>query len=242
MNIDSFKKIIEESDSKDIALRLQKSTEEARSLTPNNFIFYDETLQYLVNMISASVGKYAAIGGSVPEGKYDVRLIGRALNEDIYFPGILLLWANTLNYPVINLEIDIRPVPPEEKYLENYHVKMRDVGITIDTIFFLQAYENVKEKIINKYGNGWFNNWPKIFRFAYIIRNALAHNGKWEIQKKKGREHYQTEVFEWERAGLAIQMQDANGQPIDEGRSILEYLNGADFVVLLIEMNETLNS
>jgi hypothetical protein len=240
MDINDFKKKIEESGHETVALGLQEKTNECRTLAKDNFIFFDTTLQYLVNMISAAVGKYTALGGRIAEGAYNVRYIGRALNEDIYFPGILLLWANVLEINVNELDIDIRKVKPEEKESGNSDLKMRDVGAKVDAVFFQESYELAKSDIIDKFGDGWFTNWPETFRFAYILRNALAHNGCWEIQERRGREHYQHEIFEWPRAGLKIQMRDIDGVAIDEGRNVLDDLSGADFVVLLIEMDEAL--
>lgn len=188
VNIALFKKTYEDSGCSNVTLGLEESSKEARRLTPESFIFFDETLHYLVTMISASMGKWVSIGGTLQEGPLNVRLIGRALNEDIFFPGLPLLWANTLGYPVAELQIDIRPVPPNEKVSQSSHVKMRDVGSKADTVFFLQAFEKARERIEEKFGNGWFNKWPEVFRFGYLIRNALAHDGRWGIQDQKGRE------------------------------------------------------
>ena len=192
-------------------------------------------------MISASIGKYSSLGGKVAEDAFNVRMIGRALDEDIFFPGILLHWASTINCPVKELEIDIRPVPTKEKDSKDYDVQMGDVGAKADAIYFLESYEIVKEQIEKQFGKGWFNNWPEIFRFAYILRNALAHNGRWDLYERKNREHYQYEKFFWPRCGLTIRMRDIEGNPVDQGREVLKDLNGVDFVVLLIEMNEALN-
>ena len=242
MDIHEFKRCLEESGSKDLVLGLQESTQQSRRLNHNNFIFFDTTIQYLNTMISASIGKYSSLGGKVADDAFNVRMIGRALDEDIFFPGIFLHWASTINYPIKELEIDIRPVPTEAKDSKGYDVKMADVGAKADAIYFLESYENSKELIEKKFGKGWFRNWPAIFRFAYILRNALAHNGRWGLEERSSRSHYQYEKFDWPRCGLTIQMRDFEGNPVDEGREALKDLNGVDFVVLLIEMNEALNS
>ena len=54
---------------------------------------------------------------------------------------------------------------------------------------------------------------PSEIKVPYLIDKILY---KWGIKKARGREHYQTEKFEWKRSGLTIQMQDANEAPIDE--------------------------
>lgn len=241
MTFADFQKAIKDSGHKSVALGLHNRSPQSRRLTPENYCFYDETLQYLVTMISASIGKWASIGGTVQEGALDVNMIGRALDEDIYFSGIPLMWANSSGYPVTELELDVRPVPKNEKDLSHQqHVAMRDVGARADAVFFLRAFESVKDKIYAKFGEGWFTKWPEILRFAYLIRNALAHDGCWEIREQKGKEHYQIEVFRWPRANLEIRMRNKDGSKADGGRPVLEYLNGADFVVLLIEINDAL--
>jgi hypothetical protein len=242
MNINEFKQVLDNRKPKKIILNLQESSSNARKLSPEKFIFFEATIQYLITMISASVGKFAALGGEIAEDAFNVRLIGRAMDEDILFPGILLFWANVLDHSVDELEIDIRPVSTDEKESKNHHVKMGDVGAKADSVYFLESYEKVKDQINQKFGNGWFDNWPEEIRFAYIVRNALAHDGRWKIQEQKNRNHYQVEKFTWPRCGLTIQMRDTSKNPIDEGREVLEDLNGADFVVLLIEINELLNS
>lgn len=241
MTFQEFKKAMEESRVKNVALGLHERSNQSRKLTRENFMFYDETLHYFVTMISGSIGKWASIGGTMNEGALDVRFIGHALDEDIYFAGMPLIWANALGYPVTELELDIRPVPKDQKdqsILE--HVKMRDIGARADGVFFLKAFESAKKDIHAKFGDGWFTNWPEVLRFGYLIRNAVAHNGCWGINEKKGREHYQTEVFRWARARLEIQMRRDDGTKVDEGKPVLEYMNGADFVVLLIEIADVL--
>jgi hypothetical protein len=238
VNVASFKKAVADSGCSSVVLHLGVTSKQARRLTPENFIFYKQTLQYLVTMISSSVGKFVSAGGTMQEGALNVRLIGRALDEDICFPGIPLLWANTLEYPVAELEIDIRPVPRTEKESPNPDVKMRDVGARADAVFFLEAYESAKDRIVAKFGSDWFKTWPEVFKFAYLTRNALAHDGRWEIQNK----NYQTAFFRWHRPNLTIRMRNEDGSTVDEGKPVLDYLSGTDFVVLLIEMSDALRS
>src|SRR4051812_34209392 len=96
-------------------LQLQTGSKQSRRLTAANFFFYDVTLQYLDTMIAAAFGKHSLMGGTVQEGALNVRFIGRALDEDIFFPGVPLLWAKILDCPIAEFEIDIRAVPKNEK-------------------------------------------------------------------------------------------------------------------------------
>jgi hypothetical protein len=239
-DIQTFKMLLQASGCREVRLHLQAPSTNRRRISRDSFRSYDETLQYLVTMISASLGKFAALGGTVEQDALDVRMICRALDAEIYFPGMPLVWSNSLGYPVSELEIDVRPVAKNEKESPICDVAMRDVGARMDTVLFLQAFEKIRARIVEKFGDGWFKNWPEVLRFAYLLRNALAHDGCWRIDEQKGREHYQWEIFRWPRSNLTIQMRKEDGSKVDEGKPVLDTLNGADFVVLLFEIDDAI--
>lgn len=244
MNRDEFKRKVEESGCADLTLMLHDPSSNSRLLTIGNFEFFDEVRRYLISAMSSAIGKYSAIGGEFNDTGDNTVTVGWALDEKVVFLGKFLLWASGLKYNVIGYELDFLPASPEEKSPPetDKSVSMTDVAGNAAVVFFLESFEKIRDQIPAKYGDGWFSNWPEILRFAYLVRNAFAHDGKWQIEERKGREHYQTEVFTWARAGMNIQMRDGAGNSIDEGQDVLTYINGADLVVLAIEMSDEMRS
>lgn len=244
MTRDEFRKRIEDSGCKDVAFELHSPSEKSRFLTEDNYLLFDECRRYLITAMSSAIGKYSAIGGVFDDAGDNTVTVGWALDEKVVFLGKFLLWSSGFNYNVTGYELDFLPAAEEEKNPEPTanSVSMVDVAGNAAVIFFVECYEKVKDQINDKYGEGWFNNWPEIFRLAYLLRNAFAHDGNWQIQERKNREHYQTEVFRWERADLNIQMRDDEGNSIDEGKEVLSYINGADLVVFSLEMSDELRS
>ncbi|HJN97234.1 MAG TPA: hypothetical protein QGF41_16220 [Gammaproteobacteria bacterium] len=244
MTRDEFRKRIEDSGCTDVAIELQSPSENSRFLTEDNFEFFDALRRYLITAVSSAIGKYSGIGEVFDDAGDDTVAVGLALDEKVIFLGKFLLWSSGFIYNVTGYELDFHPATDDEKSPDPSanSVSMVDVTGSAAIIFFIECYEKVKDRITDKYGEDWFNNWPEIFRIAYLLRNAFAHGGRWHIQERNDREHYQTEVFHWDRAGLDIQMRDAAGNCIDESKEVLSYLNGADLVVFLLEMSDELNS
>jgi hypothetical protein len=242
MTRDEFRKRAEDSGCADLALELHSPSSNSRKLTPENFEFFEELRRYLISAMTAAIGQYTAIGGVFDDTGANTVTVGWALDEKVIFLGKFLLWASGFNFNVRGYELDFLPATDgEKKPVSSVNsVPLTDVAGNAATVFFVESYEKVKDRIKAKYGDGWFNNWPEIFRIAYLIRNAFAHDGKWQIQDQKNREHYQTEVFHWARARMSIQMRDGNGGPVDEGRDVLSYVNGADLIVFAIEMSDEL--
>lgn len=61
---------------------------------------------------------------------------------------------------------------------------------------FIQYYEANKSLVFEKFTNQ--SNWPMIWKFAKVIRDALTHNGAIRIDiKKMGKVHWKTLSYDF---------------------------------------------
>lgn len=120
--------------------------------------------------------------------------------------------------------VTIKPIskqPP--KHLLNLSVFQGLAG-SLAASAFTGFYEKFKKIVKKKFGNE--DDWPPIWRFAWVIRNSLSHNGKIAFNDKD------KEPVEW--SGLKISPGPSTS------KVLFDMLTPVELVCLMIDMDKEL--
>lgn len=154
----------------------------------NSYSFFDGVVSYLAGICSSSFVLYTYLsGGSLYTENHYIYFEGRekATNciyylfpYDIFKPLLNNCWPTS-----IKLFYKEKTFPDSVESENEIH-GFKQVFLDLGQATYIQFWEKIKQKIISQFSNVQ-NSWPNIFQFGWIIRNALAHNFKIEINDKK---------------------------------------------------------
>ena len=152
-------------------------------------LFYDDVLVFLLSLASVMSGMQAQQGRHIRFGRKDDIIIQRKCSDAqfVFYPHEVFESLSAQQWPSSFelYEVEGRTLPSEvfrspSKILETEGAKHKLVGIRLLQCMFIHSYESVKESITRRHGTTG-RNWPEVLRFAWIIRNGFAHNGRIRI-------------------------------------------------------------
>lgn len=152
-------------------------------------LFYDDVLVFLISLASFMLGMHAQQGRHIRFGPKDDVTIQRkcAGTQFLLYPYEIFKSLSAGQWPSsFELhEVKGRTVPRQvfrspSKVVETNGSEHRQIGVRLLQSMFIHSYESVKETITRKH-HRIVQNWPEVLRFAWIIRNAFAHNDKIRI-------------------------------------------------------------
>lgn len=123
------------------------------------------------------------------------------------------------------IEITIEDFSPLEGTDGTVTSSLKDTFNYICSPFFLAFYEKNYSIAQSKYGSN-YSNWPASWRMGWVVRNALAHNGKIHFRDMT------TQPINWKNASVS---------PADQGVALESILNFTDILILLFDMENDLN-
>jgi len=91
---------------------------------------------------------------------------------------------------------------------------------------FVNFYENNSNHFEELYGNS-YDLWPNSWRMAWVVRNAMAHNGNVYFKNLK------TLPITWNSITIS---------PLDQNKELKQFLNFTDTLILLFDMEESLKN
>ncbi len=121
------------------------------------------------------------------------------------------------------IQIIVEPLRPHGKY-QFFTSELQQAFDGIFQASFLRYYLQGADKLLSAVGDDW--KWEKNWRFAWAIRNAIAHDGKIDIRNSSKK------PVEWD--GLRFAHAD-NGHPV-----LAQDIGMADLVALMIAMDQEL--
>jgi hypothetical protein len=135
--------------------------------------FYRQLVAYLTHVASTFIIQ-------VPDFKNPGSLVMMGGNKHVIDKS-LAFYTNTILDPVLNnqlpAEIRLEELPNQGHFGD---MPITDFGmlqqITLQGMFVLY-YERGKVEVRAKYGSEPNTDWPSVWNFARIVRNACAHNG-----------------------------------------------------------------
>jgi coproporphyrinogen III oxidase len=121
----------------------------------------------------------------------------------------------------------------ENEYLHknNEKTNLGAISSLMDTLMqslSINYYERYKSEVINRYGNFNRDEWPEVWKFAKVVRDAMSHNYRINFSEHKSKEF----KVEWRNLNYSSKN---NGQEI-----IFKDMWPGDFFDLIIEMDSYL--
>ncbi len=131
---------------------------------------------------------------------------------DIFNPILAGGWPGIIE---IRFEPIIKAKPASFKKITG----IRRLHMTLIQIAFINYFEKTKPIIKNKYGT----NWPPVWNFASVIRNALAHGGRIRIDDPDAKR---------------VSWMTLTYSPLDNGKQIMyQDIRPVELILLMVEMD-----
>lgn len=202
----------------------------SRIYTPQTHDFFDEVTALIINLASfnaATESFWNANRTEIPNSPdHTLYLMGRIANAS--FPIHTLMHNVVRNVWPVSLEVGLHlasikpPLIPNGVQLQSHGITNLVVQLVGTT--FLKYYERNIPRVKKSFPTGP-KTWPEIWRFAWLLRNAIAHGDKWSIDDIKF-PHTQ-----WH--GINVASHDS-GQP---WFNVARYIGGGDVLFLMEELN-----
>ena len=201
-----------------------------RLYTPAAHDFYDELVALFVSLGSFNAATESFWNSSrtqIPESpNHTINLYGHTAH--VSFPIHSLMHGVVRNTWPISLQLMIHPASTVLDSIPN-PIELQSVGVEkmitqlIGTTF-LKYYERNASRPKHAHPAGP-KSWPDLWRFAWLLRNAIAHGDRWKIDD---------DTFPpttWN--GISISPNDSN-QP---WYNITKYIGGGDVILLMEQLN-----
>lgn len=128
------------------------------------------------------------------------------------------------------VEIEIAQEPMQSSNPNDPQTKgFMNVAHAAIQAFFIEFFEQYDEWLFRNVGPDPKNDWPMVWRFAYMVRNAIVHNGKISFNRKEP-------PVAW--YGLSYEYKDNGTELIGVGKPL--YIG--DLFLLMLEMSDALDS
>lgn len=201
----------------------------------NKHNFFDSLTAFFVSHASYPIAFRAQINGSINSYNANDK-IGFAGFPDVSNIGISLKPKNLMEiiakdgWPT-TLELEVHNLDPNKRS-KNFS-KMPNTKLTgLQGLFnstavpmYVEYYESNINKVRKKFGNDP-SNWPKVWNFGRVVRNAFSHGGEVFFSNPKSK------LVSWK--GLYY-------SPKDNGRQVLFNDMGiADVIILLEEIDQVI--
>jgi hypothetical protein len=197
--------------------------------TPTQHDFFEELTTLFINLASFSVAleSFANAGSSaVPnDPKYTITLNGRIV--DVSFPTHALLHGIVKNQWPAAIQLSICPATQALVASPNpIKLQCNNVSRMITRLvgaMFLQYYERNAHRPKAKY-SGNQKKWPDVWRFAWLLRNAIAHGDTWNLSDPS------FPPTTWKSVTIT------NADSGEVWNNIARYIGGGDVVLLMEEL------
>jgi hypothetical protein len=201
-----------------------------RLYTPTEHDFFDELVALFVNLGSfnaATESFWSSSSTKIPESpNHTINLYGHTAH--VSFPIYSLMHEVVRNVWPDSLQLRIHPASTVLGSFQN-PIELQSAGIEkmitqLVGATFLKYYERNASRPKIAYPGGP-KAWPELWRFAWLLRNAIAHGDKWKIDDQT----FPATVWN----GVSVSPNDAN-QP---WYNISKYIGGGDLILLMEQLN-----
>ncbi|WDM76418.1 hypothetical protein ACCQ13_05340 [Xanthomonas sp. NCPPB 1638] len=205
-----------------------ESSPEIKSVVTNDKRFFSDFMAYLISLLGVAMCLEAARSGSSSAYRADDAIsIGSRLSSTrwIWKPNSAIsdLGSNFVPY---ELRLERQPYvadesPPGELPLGSVAAMLYCYGQALGTNYF----ERNRALIQSKYGEQ--KSWPEVWRFAVVVRNAMAHGGA---------------VYFKRPDALPVKWRGVMYSPADNGKKLLHHdLWPGDLMDLILEMDQAIS-
>ena len=201
-----------------------------RIYTPTTHDFFDELVALFVNLASfnaAAESFWNSSSTKIPDSpNHTLNLYGHSVHAS--FPIHSLMHGVVRNIWPQSLQLMIHPATTVLSSIPN-PISLQSAGIEkmitqLVGATFLKYYERNSSRPKLAFPGGP-KTWPELWRFAWLLRNAIAHGDKWKIDDHS----FPTTVWN----GIAVSPSDTN-QP---WYSVTKYVGGGDVILLMEQLN-----
>ncbi len=158
-------------------------------------------------------------------GEY-ISLEGMAIKSKIKLPLFGPIEAVMMNKKPNNINIEIVELDKVDESGKHVISVLEETIYYIFLPIFVNFYENNSSHFEKIYAKN-YNLWPDSWRMAWVVRNAMAHNGNIYFQ------NLNTLPINWNYVTIT---------PLDQNKELKKFLNFTDTLILLFEMEESLKN
>ncbi len=155
----------------------------------------------------------------------NVSLEGIATSKLIKFPLHGPLELALQNLRPESIEFTIEDIQQSNIQSNDLITVLKETTDNIFSPYFVIFYENNFQLAKDKYGTN-YSTWPETWRMAWAVRNALSHDGRIYFRDL----NYQP--ITWNNVTIS---------PENQNEEIRQYINFADMVLLIFDMEDNLN-
>lgn len=203
-------------------------------LNPEKHLFFNDFYVFLIALNSiGAVVQFCLTGQDFRKmGTYST-IEGKHLQIEMRLPVQGTIESLIKGVKPDHIELDVLPkrtASPAQGPDSPGHqtvVNFSDMINSFSQSMFLNFYEREKEKIKGWHGNHT-DTWPSVWRFAWLVRNAISHDGKVTI--------YDPSLQRVTWRGLEYSSSD-NGTKI-----LGDVFTSADILRLMLDMNDLLQN
>ena len=196
-----------------------------RIIITKNSNCYEQVNSLIIIMAALAISlDYRKSGAAIYKPGEHIALEGMSIKVKIKLPLFGPIEAVLLNKKPTDINIEIVEL---DNIDESRKLVISVLEETIYYIFmpiFVNFYENNSSHFEELYGNN-YDLWPNSWRMAWVVRNAMAHNGKIYFNNPK------TLPINWNCITIS---------PIDQNNELKKFLNFTDTFILLFDMEESL--
>jgi hypothetical protein len=186
---------------------------------------FEEINSLLVILSALAIAlEYRKTGTAVYKKGEHIALEGHSLKEKIKLPIYGPIEVALIDKKPIEIKIEIAKL---DKLNQSSKLSIGVLEKTIYFIFmpiFVNFYENNISHFEKLYGKS-YDQWPIAWRMAWVVRNAMAHNGNVYFKNLK------TLPITWNSITIS---------PLDQNKELKQFLNFTDTLILLFDMEESL--
>ncbi|MEA9913822.1 hypothetical protein VDG39_14055 [Xanthomonas campestris pv. raphani] len=201
---------------------------EIKSVIKSDERFFSDFMAYLISLLGVAMCLEAARSGSSSAYRVDDAIsIGSRLSPArwIWKPNSAIsdIGSNSLPY---ELRLERQPYladesPPGELPLGSLEAMLYCYGQALGANYF----ERNRARIQSRYGDQ--KNWPDVWRFAVVVRNAMAHGGA---------------VYFNRQDAPPVVWKSVTYSPTDNGKRLLHHdLWPGDLMDLILEMDQAIS-
>ncbi len=160
------------------------------------------------------------------DANHPLVLTGRVAHARFLVHGLMTGVAQNIWPATLTLELTAGTTPAN---LASGGVQLQSDAVTNMVVqlvgtAFLRYYERNADRPKNAFG-GHPKTWPDLWRFAWLLRNAIAHSDTWSIRDPS------IPLTVWR--GIEVRPSDDGSRWFDHGR----FLGGGDVIALLEELD-----
>lgn len=208
----------------------------SQTFTPESHDYFDDLVALFISLaaLNTSLTCYANDGiTESPKNRNHALHIGGRIATHSFHTFDLMHEASKDKWPAKVTTYRFTPESPPSYYQGNRDLSnmglQRLVGSLVGS-FFLKWYERHSDALRLKHGNDPLE-WPDLFRFAWALRNAIAHGDKFAINNPA------FPVTQWR--GVVVTTAHARKLWFDLDAG---FLGGGDILELVIELHDKLSA